>query len=693
MIKNLWTSSLPPRPEVFFYKFFKGGIKLKRLIIILIVLIILFPVQIDSQLNSNFRPFYIWKVINRKIPVISSKIVEATAYNAVKEQCDSTPNTCAWSDKIHRNNRNKIVAVSRDLIRLGLNRKTPIYYKNDNTIKKKIVLDKVNKRFRSRIDILKSFKNEAFEFGKKKIRIYWYEGSSHFVQTKLEGIILMNDKFLESLVNSGNKILKVMRNGYVEIEDPQGNKFFITDKPPLNAAMSTDFYQLLKMAMYLHSGKQDDIATFNMFYRNNPKNGSFGIMMGNEKVIEYLQQLEFTGRDIDFIRSQWKFPEILYEYLRELTFKGYVEMIPEGTVIQSHIPLIQTVGPLAIHDFIETYILGCMGYTIAGATYGARMTLANPSVPWADFHMRRGMGREAAMELSRAFYITGASSSSNVLAGQVYKIPLSGTASHSSVEAYLKQFSSFDAQASLFGENSAFILDTYGTFVGLKDALKVAKKYGLQKFRVRIDSGDLIWDSQAVRKILNDNGYNGVKIFTSNDIDEDTRILMEEKKAANNGDGIGTKLVPASLGVVYKLVDIDGNPTIKLSTDEKMTDPGKKVLYRDSEGEYVTGTVNRFRYNSHQEVLDRSNSGRRNIDTRRKSPDMNNMLEPTLRGDVRLTVPLYVDEIKRYHQCEMANLKPQWKSLKYPKRQPVWVTSELQELKEYMKKQIESGIC
>jgi len=661
----------------------------------LFILIILCPVVIttskiyDTQSKNHFRSFYIWSIKQSEIPIINSKIVDATAYNATKKQCDSTPNICAWNDRIHNKNRHKIIAVSKDLVKLGLDRNTKIYYKSDNVVREKIVLDKTSSRFRSRIDILKPY--EAFKFGKKKIRIYWYGRSTNLIQTKLEGIVLMNDKFLESLVNSGNKILKVMKNGYVEIQDPQGNRFYITDKPPLNSAMSTDFYQLLKMAMYLHSGKQDDIATFNMFYRNNPKNGSFGIMMGNEKVIEYLQQLEMTGRDIDFIKSQWNFPEILYEYLRELSFKGYVEMVPEGTVIQPHIPLIQITAPLAIGDFIETYILGCMGYVIAGATNGARMTLANPSVPWADFHMRRGMGREAALELSRAFYITGATSSSNVLAGQVYGIPLSGTASHSSVEAYRRQLYSFDAQASLFGEKSAFILDTYGTFTGLRDALKTANKHGLRRFKVRIDSGDLIWDSQTVRKILDDNGFKAVKIVTSNDIDEDTRMLMMEKEAANDADGIGTKLVPVPLGVVYKLVDIDGNPTIKLSSSiEKMTDPGKKSLHRDSEGEYSTSLKDQPKSDS-QEMVERSNSGRRRYTDLRDI--RHNMLQPTLQNDVRLTVPLMANEIKIYHQSEMALLKPQWKDLKFPKRQSVWVSRELQELKEIMKKRIESGDC
>jgi len=657
-------------------------------------------VQIDSQLNSNFRPFYIWRIINKELPIISSKIVEATAYNAVKEQCDSTPNICAWNDKIHRNNQNKIVAVSRDLIRLGLNRKTPIYYKNDNTIKKKIVLDKVNKRFRSRIDILKSFKNEAFEFGKKKIRIYWYEGSSHLIQTKLEGIILMNDKFLESLVNSGNKILKVMRNGYVEIEDPQGNKFFITDKPPINSAMSTDFYQLLKMAMYLHSGKQDDIAVFNCFYRHNPHNGSFGIMMGNEKVIEYLQQLEFTGRDIDYIRSQWEFPDILYQYLRELKFSGSVEMIPEGSIIQPHIPIMQTVGPLAIHDFIETYTLGCMGYTIAGATNSARMTLANPEVPWADFHMRRGPGREATMELSRAFYITGSSSSSNVLAGQRYGVPISGTTSHSSVEAYMQQIESFDAQASLFEERSAFILDTYGTYTGLRDALKTANKHGLRRFKVRIDSGDLIWDSKAVRKILDDNGFKDVKIFTSNDIDENMRILMREQKAANDGDGVGTKLVPTPLGIVYKLVSINDHPTIKISNSlEKMTDPGYKKVFRDRNNEFVVGLRDNFKHDSFEVVSDRSDIVLRTIDSDYESPDLNaelnNVLKPVLKDDVRLTKKLSIEEIKSFHKSDMELFlsDPDYRDIRTEKKPIVWITQELHDLKEYMKEQIESGVC
>jgi nicotinate phosphoribosyltransferase len=657
-------------------------------------------IDIDYQLNSSFRPFYIWRIISKEIPVISSKIVEATAYNATKEQCDSTPNTCAWNDKIHRNNRNKIVAVSRDLLKLGLNRNIPIYYKDDNIIRKKIVLDKTKSRFKSRIDILKSSKKEAKKFGKKQVRLYWYEGLSHLIQIKLEGIVLMNDKFLGSLVNSGNKILKVMRNGYVEIEDTNGNKFFITDKPPINSAMSTDFYQFLKMAMYLHSGKQDDVAVFNCFYRHNPHNGSFGVMMGNEKVIEYLQQLEFTGRDIDYIRSQWKFPDILYQYLREFKFNGLVEMIPEGSVIQPHIPLIQITAPLAIGDFIETNVLTQMGYVVAGATNGVRMTLANPTVPWVDFHMRRGPGRDAAMELSRAFYIVGASSSSNVLAGQRYGIPISGTTSHSSVEAYHQQIESFDAQASLFGERSAFILDTYGTYTGLRDALKTANKHGLRRFKVRIDSGDLIWDSQAIRDILDDNGFKDVKIFTSNDIDEDMRILMKEQKAANDGDGIGTKLVPMPLGIVYKLVSINDRPTIKISNSlAKMTDPGYKKVFRDRNNEFVIGLKDNFQHGSFEVVSDRSDTVLRTIDSDYESPDLNadlnNVLKPVLKDDIRLTKQSSIEEIKSFHRSDMELFlsDSDYRDLRTEKKPIVWITQELHDLKEYMKKQIESGVC
>lgn len=396
----------------------------------------------------------------------------------------------------------------------------------------------------------------------------------------------MKKENMEFLIDKGLDIVETTKMGYSEIRIGKGKSLWITEKPPLNPAMLADFYEFTMMAAYIESGKTDEIATFNAFYRKNPFGGGFTIFLGLEKIIEYLEQFQFTGRDIDHMRKSWKMPESFYEYIREINFSGTVEALPDGTMAQPYLPLLQVTAPLPIANFIETYVLNQIGFPTLVATKAARLAVQTEK-PFLEFGLRRVQGgMEGGLTASRAAYIGGAAKTSNVLAEQVYGIPASGTIAHSFIMSFPTQKEAFEAYANVFKENSVFLIDTYGYETGVKDAVDVSRKLKMKTFTgVRDDSGDLAYQSKIIRKILDDNGFRDVKIAVSNEIDEIVVRSLKEQDAKIDLFGIGTRLVTAdtspSLGIVYKLVQSENRCAIKISGNrEKVTDPGKKKVYR-----------------------------------------------------------------------------------------------------------------
>lgn len=380
---------------------------------------------------------------------------------------------------------------------------------------------------------------------------------------------------------------------------PKGRKYYISDKKLINPAMSVDFYQLATCAVFLIDNKEDEIATFNMLYRRNPFGGSYAIFLGLDKVIEYLTQLQFTGEDIDFLKGAYKMPSILWEYLREFSFTGTLEAIPDGTMIQPHLPLIQVTAPLPLGTFIETALLTMTGYDSLVCTKAARID-SQSDKPWMEFGLRGAPGVEAGLRASRAAYIGGrnCTSTSNVLAYQHYGIPATGTMSHALVLAYPTEYEAFKSHARLFGEESVFLIDTYHYIEGTKQAIRAAKDVELSTFKgVRNDSSDLIDQSHVIRKILNDNGFHDIKIIVSSELDEYARLDMDSCSTIDL-QGIGRRVVtmPDS-GFIYKLVQTSGESraryVMKLTGDpSKSTDPCAKKAYRFiRDGVYVGDAV------------------------------------------------------------------------------------------------------
>lgn len=409
----------------------------------------------------------------------------------------------------------------------------------------------------------------------------------------------MKKENIDFLTDKGINIAESTRTGYTEIRTPNGKSLWVTEKPPINPAMVTDFYQFSMMAAYIESGKTDEIATFNAFYRRNPFGGGFTIVAGLERIIEYLEQFQFTGRDIDHMQKHWKMPDSFFEYVREAKFNGTIEALPEGSMAQPYVPIVQVTAPLPIANFVETYILNQLGFATLVATKAARISNQGDE-PYLEFGLRRAQGGiEGGLIASRSSYIGGATATSNVAAEQVFGIPAKGTHAHSFVMAFPTQREAFEAYANVFKENSVFLIDTYGYKKGVEDAISTAQELNLKSFRgVRDDSGDLAYQSKVIRKILDDNDFRHVKIIVSNEIDEKVRRELKEQGAKIDLFGIGTKLVTAdgspSLGIVYKLVQIGDRHVIKLSgNEEKVTDPGRKNVYRllDQKGYYAADVM------------------------------------------------------------------------------------------------------
>ncbi|MFH0948963.1 MAG: nicotinate phosphoribosyltransferase [Candidatus Aenigmatarchaeota archaeon] len=507
----------------------------------------------------------------------------------------------------------------------------------------------------------------------------------------------MKKSDMEFLVDKGIDIVEATKMGYAEIKTPDGKSLWITEKPPLNPAMVADFYQFTMMAAYIESGKADEIATFNGFYRRNPFGGGFTLAVGLERIIEYLEQFQFTGRDIDHMRKHWKMPKSFYEYIREAKFDGTLEALPEGTMAQPYIPMVQLTGTLPIANFVETYILNKLGFPTLVTTKAARIYLHGKK-PYLEFGLRRAQGGdEGGLMASRAAYIGGAFGTSNVSAEIVHGIPAKGTHAHSFVEAFPTQKNAFRSYADVFGEESVFLIDTYGYSKGVEDAVTVAKEKGLKTFSgVRDDSGDLAYQSRIIRKILDDNGFKDAKITVSNDIDERIAKSLIEQGAEIDLYGIGTKLVTAdgspSLGIVYKLVQIGDRYAIKISgNEEKITDPGRKNVYRllDKNGHYAADVMLTSDEILEDEILEDEitvHHRSRGYETKKFNNTQNAipLLATIFENGVRTYRKPTLDEIKHRALSELDRLWPEITRLENPAEYLVGLSPHLKKIKDKM---------
>jgi len=362
-----------------------------------------------------------------------------------------------------------------------------------------------------------------------------------------------------------------------------------------NMSLFTDFYELTMCASYFDN-KNFEPATFDLFIRRLPENRSYFLFAGLEDVLHYLESIKFKEKHIAFLKTQG-FKEEFLDYLRNFRFTGDACAVPEGTVTFPNESLIRVTAPIIEAQLVETFLLNAVNLQTMIATKASRVIHAAKGKSVIEFGLRREHGIDAGMKVARSSYIAGCQGTSNVLAGEIYGIPVFGTMAHSFVMSYPKEIDAFRAFAKTFPNKTTLLIDTYDDISGAEKAATVAKELEATGFKLgglRLDSGDLAEDSKKVRKILDDQGLSYVKIFASGDLDEFKIQELLESGAAIDSFGVGTKMGTSAdrpfLDVIYKLCETlsaDGSfsPIMKLSKD-KITLPGRKQVYRfkDSNG-------------------------------------------------------------------------------------------------------------
>ena len=361
-----------------------------------------------------------------------------------------------------------------------------------------------------------------------------------------------------------------------------------------NISMLTDFYELTMAGGYLANGMEHEIGVFDIFFRNLPENGGFAIACGLEQAIDYITSLHFTDEDIAFLRNKNVFDETFLTWLKNFNFTCNVRAVPEGTPVFPREPLVTVEGPVMQAQLLETALLVTINHQTLIATKANRIVRAAGSRPVSEFGARRAQGYDASVYGARAAYIAGCVGTSNLLADQKFGIPSNGTMAHSWVQMFPTEYDAFKAYAETYPNNCILLVDSYNTLKsGVPNAIRifdeVLKPKGIRPKSIRIDSGDIAYLSKRARVMLDEAGYEDVKIVASNSLDEYLILELLRQDAKVDSFGVGEKLITSKtapvFGGVYKLVALKNGeayiPKIKISeSTEKITTPYLKNLYR-----------------------------------------------------------------------------------------------------------------
>ena len=362
-----------------------------------------------------------------------------------------------------------------------------------------------------------------------------------------------------------------------------------------NLTLMTDLYELTMMQGYYFAETHEKEVVFDLFYRNNPDNNGYAIVAGLAQAIEYIENLEFSKEDLEYLKSLKIFKDEFLEYLKNFKFTCDVYAIPEGTVVFPQEPLVRVRGPIIEAQLIESALLNIINHQSLIATKAARVCWAAKGDNVLEFGLRRAQGPDAGIYGARAAMIGGCHSTSNVLSGKLFNVPVSGTHAHSWIMSFPDELTAFREYAKMYPDNCILLIDTYSTLnSGLPNAIKVFEELReegkLNKYGIRLDSGDLAYLSKQVRKSLDEAGFEDGIISASSDLDEHLITSLKHQGATITTWGVGTNLITSkdspAFGGVYKLVaetDQKGTlvPKIKLSDNpEKITNPGEKTVFR-----------------------------------------------------------------------------------------------------------------
>jgi len=438
----------------------------------------------------------------------------------------------------------------------------------------------------------------------------------------------------------------------------------------LSRALFTDLYQLTMAQAYWQSGTTAP-ATFSLFFRSYPPDRSYFVFAGLADVLEYLERFRFTGGDIEGLRSLGKFDGEFLNYLAKLQFRGSVRAMREGSLFFVNEPVIEVTAPVIEAQIVETFLLNQVNVQSVLATKASRVVYAARGRSVVDFAARRTHGTEAADRFARASYMVGFSGTSNVLAGATHGIPTFGTMAHSFITCFESEAESFRAYASSFPDSSTFLVDSYDTIHGTRNAIEVAREMRQRGHRlqaIRLDSGDLLSLSRKARVLLDGAGLDDVQLFASGGLDEFELDALLRAGAPIDGFGVGTKVGVSAdapwTDCAYKLVEYAGQPVLKLSSG-KMTLAGSKQVYRcrDETGDYLRDVIACAGEKAPQE-------------------DGEPLLHEVMRNGKRLGPQPTLQELREHFAQGFAHLPECHKSLRSPAPYRVEVSAGLERLQK-----------
>lgn len=449
---------------------------------------------------------------------------------------------------------------------------------------------------------------------------------------------------------------------------------------PTSLGLLTDLYELTMAQSYLREGMSSQ-ATFSLFTRTLPPGRSYLVAAGLQDVLRYLEGLRFSPADVDYLRSTGIFGGDFLDTLASFRFTGEVWAIPEGRLVFPNEPLLEVTAPIPEAQIVETFVINQVHLQTMVATKAARCVWAAQGRRLVDFGLRRTHGTDAGMKAARASYLAGFASTSNVLAGKVYGIPIAGTMAHSYVSSFPEEIAAFRAYARTFPDTSTFLIDTYDTVAGARKAAAVAREMegaGHRLRAVRLDSGDLLALSQDVRQVLDEAGLAYVEVFASGGLDEYQIEALLAAGASIDGFGVGTRMGVSAdapyMDIAYKLVKYGGRPVLKLSSG-KVSLAGEKQVYRRSDpgGAFLEDTI-ALRGES------------RLVGTPAGEP----LLEKVMEGGRLLDQTPALEEIRGRFRGEFARLPERYKALREAPQYPVGLSPGLAGLQAQMERQAAS---
>ena len=428
----------------------------------------------------------------------------------------------------------------------------------------------------------------------------------------------------------------------------------------------TDLYELTMAQAYYRLGMAGT-ATFGLFIRQLPPNRGFLVAAGLEDVLDYLEGLRFTGKDLEYLRSTGIFTDEFVDSLEDFRFTGSVRAIPEGRVFFPEEPALEVTAPIAEAQLAETFIINQVNFQSLLTTKAARCVTAARGRVVSDFSARRTHGADAALKMARCGYIAGFQATSNVLAARDYGIPPMGTMAHSFISSFHRELDSFSGYARSFPDRAVLLLDTYDTISGAHNAVTVATELeagGHRLAAVRLDSGDLDDLSRRVRQIFDDAGLGYVNIVASGGLDEYSIDQLVSAGAPIDNFGVGTRVgvsddAPWS-DMAYKLMVYDGRPVMKLSAG-KVSPPGSKQVFRSltAGGKFAGDVVTQ---------------------AEEDMPGAEPLLEPVMSGGRRLSASPALDQIRRTLTRDLERLDEVYQDIYNPERYPVTFSDGLQAL-------------